>query len=206
MHFRIGLASSALIWCSIATPATAAVLQPIDNWDLDYGDTQCTAARSFGTASSPIVFGVVPSLSGKTYQLLASIPRTAPTFAQESRGTVDFGRGGINSWLLYYGGKGVRLSVYQFQVSAAEMEQARSAATVTLRSENGDRYTFALSEMPALLDGLRKCTADLQQYWNLYGKKTLGVTKNATGDIRSVFTMDDYPGEALRRAQQGTAQ
>jgi TonB family protein len=206
MRFHIASTSLALVWSSIATPVAASVLQPIDNWNLDYGSTQCAAARSFGTASNPIVFGIVPSLSGNSYELLVSLPRPGPTFAHESRGTVDFGRGAIDSGLLSYGGKGVQLSVLQFRIGAAQMEQVRSASMVSLRSENGDRYTFALSDGPALLDGLRKCTADLQQYWNMDGRMSLDVAKAATGDIRSIFTASDYPTEALMRQQQGTPQ
>ena len=204
MHERIVSAFVALTWASIAS-ATAPVLQPVDNWSLDYGETQCTAARSFGTPSDPVTLGIVPSLSGKSYRLLVSVPRKGPRFAEESRGTVDFGRGPISSGVLYYGGGGVRLSVYQFRVSAEDLGQARAAGTITLRPRSRAEFTFALSQMPTLLDWLPKCTSDLQRYWNSEGQG-IAVPEAPVRDIRSLFTPADYPTQAFARHEQGAAQ
>jgi hypothetical protein len=203
MHFRIASAALALMSSAAAIPASAAVLQPTENWDVDYGLTQCTAARSFGDASAPVVFGIVPSLSGDSYKLLVSVPRAGPVFAEESKGTVDFGRGGISSGTLHYGAKGVALSVYQFRIPAAYLSEAGSAATVSLRSADGANFTFALSDMPALIGGLRNCTADLQHYWNMRAGRAMTAAKAAADDVRTLFTRADYPVEALRREQEG---
>src|SRR5690242_20842677 len=110
MHIRVLAALSALISSSIAVAAPETVLQPIEKWGLDVGKTQCTAARSFGSASDPVVLGVIPSISGNTYQLLVSVQREGPAFAKDGRGTVDFGTGPIDSGVLYFGSKGVRMS------------------------------------------------------------------------------------------------
>ena len=206
MRFRAASISVALIWSTTATVAMAEPLQPNSKWELDYGDTQCTAALGYGDASSSVILGIIPSLSGNTYELMVSVPRAGPAFAQEGQGTVDFGQGEIRTGVLYYGAKGVKQSVYQFRVSAAQIEQARSASAVSVRSENGANYAFALSNMPKLLDGLRQCTQNLQQYWNMDGKNVPSRAESATGDIRSLFTPKDYPTEALKRQQQGTAQ
>src|SRR5436309_9772496 len=103
MCIPIALRLLAVVCSSIAASATAAVLQPITNWDVDYGETQCTAGRSFGSASAPTLFAIVPSLGGDTYKLIVSVPRPGPRFAEEMQGTVDFGHAQIKSWLLYYG-------------------------------------------------------------------------------------------------------
>lgn len=196
---------SALAWLSFAAPANAAVLQPTNNWDVDYGDTQCTAARSFGSPSDPIVLGIVPSFDGDTYKLIVSVQRTGPQFAQEMQGTVDFGHDKIKTWMLHYGAKGVKMSAYQLRVSAAAIEQANQASTVDLQSESGAEFKFALSDMPALLDALRKCTTDLREYWNI-DKPAAPLKKGPVGDIRSVFRPEDYPTDALMKDQEGTVQ
>ena len=205
MQFRYAAALPALIWSSIASGAPETALQPIDNWAVDYGATQCTAARTFGTATSPIIFGLVPSLTGNSFQLLVNVPQAGPVYAKESRGTINFGDGAIQSGVLYFGAKGVKQSVYQFSLPAAQMARARSAQTVSLQTGNGARYTFTLSDMSALLDDVRNCTGELQQSWNMDGKN-LRTAEVPVGDIRSVFTAKDYPAEALRRQQQGTTQ
>ena len=205
MYLRFASAIFALTCSLIATPAAASVLQPTGNWKLDYGDTQCAAAHSFGSLSAPIVLGIVPSLSGGTYKLVVSLPRTGPTFARDLGGSVDFGQGRLNAPLLYYGGQGVKMSIYQARLSAAQMEQAKSATTLTLRSETGESYSFPLADMPALLGALAKCTADLQHYWNMDGKALSSAPVAATGDLRSLITPSDYPTAAMIKQLQGTS-
>ena len=201
MHVRTASALAALIWSSAATPTIAAPLQPIEPWHLDYGQTQCTAARSFGTAADPVILGIIPSVSGSTYRLLVSRQRTGPRFAQELGGTINFGRGPIKTSALYFGGKDVKLSIHQSRMSAAQLDEAAAAPSLVLRYENGDRYEFALSNMPAVLDALNKCTADLQLYWNLSGRPNLATAGAPVGDIAALFNSKDFPAEALR--QQG---
>ena len=201
MHFRIASAALALISSTAAMPASPAVLQPAQNWDIDYGLAQCTAARPYGAASAPIFLAIVPSLSGNSYKLLVSVPHPGPVFAQESKGSVDFGRGGIATATLYYGGKGVGFSVYQFTIPAGYVAGAASAPAVSLRSADGANFTFALSDMPALIGGLRNCTADLQNYWNM--ARPVTPAKAAADDVRTLFTRADYPVDALRREQEG---
>jgi hypothetical protein len=82
-----------------AGPAPA-TLDPLQNWTVDYGETQCAAVREFGDRSRPTLFGIVPSPDGTTYELLVKRPRSGPDFATEMPGTVDFGRGPMMAWLL----------------------------------------------------------------------------------------------------------
>jgi hypothetical protein len=198
-------AAVALVCSSFATPALAA-LQPTTNWAVDYGDTQCAAARSFGPADDPITFAIVPSINGEMYRLIVNRKRQGPVYAEEASGSIHFGDTRINTWLLHFGQRGVNSSNFEFHVSAAQLQKARSAAAIGFRSDNGQDFEFALSEMPALLDALAKCTADLQQYWNYGQRTTLSDSKTPRGDLRSLFRADDYPSEALSRMQSGTSQ
>jgi TonB family protein len=206
MHIPTASAVAALMVSSLAAPAHAAPLQPAGQWILDYGDAQCTAARSFGPASAPIVFGVVPSLSGETYQVLVSVPQAGPVFARELAGSLDLGATRISTPLLYYGGEGVAMSVYQARIPAATMERARSVASISVRAGDDRSFTFAVSDLSALLDGLAICTANLQHYWNMRGPSAATAAVRVSGDLRVLVTRAGYPTEALRKGQQGTAQ
>lgn len=206
MYLRVASTSLALIASALGTPAIAAPLQPVEKWELDYGDTQCTAARSYGDASAPTILGLVPSLSGNSYELMISIPRAGPAFAREAQGSIDFGAGEIKSGVLYFGSKGVKQSIYRIRISAAQMDQARAAQALTFHSDDGASYSFALSNMPKLLDGLRDCTQNLQQYWNMDGKNAPRRAESLLGDVRSLLTAKDYPTEALKVVRQGSAQ
>lgn len=196
---------------SLPALVMAAPLQPTTSWDVDYGETQCAAARSFGSAPDPITFAIVPSISGQIYRLIVNEQRQGPIYAEESRASVRLGEAQFKTWALHFGKKGVRSSNYEFHLPAADMQKIRSATTISLNSDDGHAYEFALSEMPALMDALGKCTEDLQQYWN-YGDSQVRSDKSSTlkktskGELRVLFRPDDYPSEALRRSQDGTAQ
>lgn len=205
MRARFGL-MFAVIWSAFTTTVAAEPLQPTTNWAVDYGETRCAAVRSFNTSADPISFGIIPSINGKTYKLVVNVQRKGPTFAEENNGTIDFGHGKIRSWLLHYGRKGLTQSNYEFHLSAKEIEQARSSTSVRLGAGDTGQYEFALSEMPALLDALAKCTADLQQYWNYSQGAPVPLAQLAKGDLRAIFSSEDYPSEALFRSQGGTAQ
>jgi TonB family protein len=203
MRVLIASTATALICSSFAAPAIAAPLQPIIKWTVDYGVTRCTAARAFGSTTDPIFLGLIPSINGKSYKLIVSVRRSGPTYAKEYPGTVDFGRGKLKSWLLHYGTKDPGSSNYEFHLSDVEIEQARSASAAYFQSGTSIAYELALSDMPALLDALAACTADLQRYWN-YNVESF--TTPAKGDLRRLFRGEDYPDEAFQREQEGKAE
>lgn len=195
MYIRFASTLSAILWSTIAVSAPGQALQPVDKWQLDYGDTQCAAARPYGDAASPIILGIIPSLNQSYYKILVSVPRAGPPYAKEARGTADFGSGPINSEVLYYGKSGVKQSAYQFVLSAADMAKAGAATAVTLKSDRAD-YTFTLSQLPKLLAGLSKCSADLSQYWNMGAANAAITAGEPVAEIDELLTAQDYPTEA----------
>ena len=202
MGLQIGSALIALIASSAIPPAAiAAPLQPGGAWALDYGATQCTAARTYATASGPVVLGIVPSLSGNSYRLIVNVPRAGPSFARELAGSVDSGQRKLATPLLYYGSPGVAQSAYEARIPFTQLQQAGASGLVTLNVTDGDSYSFAVPDMPALLDSLAKCTADLQQYWNLNAPTITTAAAPANGDIAAFITRSDYPTEATRRQE-----
>lgn len=202
-----GRVLSAAVSAAISSaPAIAETLQPIGSWILDYREDQCLASRNYGRPDKPITLGIRPAPNGETFELLVAQPRAGPEFATELKGAVDFGHGPIKTWLLAYSGKNSKSKVYQFRVSAADIAQANSAASVTVKPEGAPDFSFALQSMPALLKGLQDCTVDLQRYWNARGLTDGSITTPAKGDVRSIFTADDYPADAVQHAQGGTSQ
>lgn len=204
MSRRFTLTVSAI--ASFAAPTGAEPLRPIQNWVVDYREDQCLAMRQYGTAEDPITLAIRPSPNGETYELLVGRKHSGPDFATERKGSVDFGHGRITSWLLNYGFRKSKSDVYQFRITAAEMQQALTAQTVTLSPERAPDYTFELRSMPALLAGLQTCTTDLKQYWNMDGEKVGLIATSPKGDLRALFSSEDYPLEAYNREQEGSIQ
>jgi hypothetical protein len=198
MHKRVTATLAALMWSSIATAAQAQAqpMQPVDKWQLDFGETQCTAARPYGDAASPTILAIIPSLNGAYYKVMVSVPQAGPAYAKELRGSVDFGRGPIASELLYFGKSGVKQSAYQLTLSAADMAQAEAAGSMTVKADR-ETFDFALSTMPSLLAGLRTCDSDLQRYWNMGGNSAAITSGAPLGDIHAVLKAKDYPTAAV---------
>jgi TonB family protein len=193
----------AVLGASLAAGGKAKALEPIQNWVLDYREDQCLASRDYGSAADPVTLGIRPAPNGQTYELMAARRGSGPEFATEKKGSVDFGNGPINAWLLNYGGALTKADVMQFRISALEMRQALTAKTVTLRESGRPQLSFTLAAMPALLKGMQECTADLQQHWNM-GEREKVIATQARGDLRGLFDPGDYPAEALQRHQEGS--
>ena len=180
------------------------VLQPSGPWSLDYGYTQCTALRNYGDAQGPITLGVVQSPGSDTYELFIGRHHNHSLTPEEFKGSVDFGSGPISSWLLEYSNAS-KVAIDQLRITSAQMEQARAAKTVLFHIKGAADSVFALSDMPTLIDGMQKCTADLQRFWNM-DEKTAHIAVPSKGDVRALFTSNDYPVSAQFRAQEGTSQ
>jgi len=192
---------------ALATPSAAMVdpLQPGKPWVIDYAEAQCVASRQYGSGGNLWVLAIRPAPNGETYELLLGRNRSGPEFAEEAKGSVDFGNGPIRAWLLHYGGER-KSDVYQFRISAADMSQGRAAKTVRLRAASGPDVTLTLSLMSDLLDGLDKCTVDLKHYWNMESPDDAKIATKSKGSLVGVFSDRDYPSEALQRGQQGASQ
>jgi len=197
----VGLAAATIV---VSGPAAAAEpLQPTtDKWNFNLGTTQCIASRTYGNPANPVTLLIVPSLNGQTYQILVARKFGVSEPATEEDGTIDFGDGPIKAWVLFYQTSDKRADVYQFRISASEMDRARSATSITLRIA-GSASTFELASVPQVLDELQGCTANLQRYWSMGPEDSGKFSKLARGDLRSVFADVNYPHVAYRRWEEG---
>jgi hypothetical protein len=181
----------------------AKILQPTQKWVVDYRTEQCLASRDYGPADRPVTLAIRPAFDGETYELLIAREQAGPRFAIQREGSVDFGAGRVEAWVLNYAGKGPKSDIHQFRIPAANLAQARGSAAVTFRLSGAPDVTLALSSMPSVLKTLQDCTADLQRYWNFGGDKDGRITSLASGTLKGLFKASDYPAEAYWRSQGG---
>jgi TonB family protein len=194
--------SIAALLFSAALPAEP--LQPLKPWVVNYDVVECTAQRAYGNPENPIYLALGPSAWGNTYELIVATKGKGPEYAEETKGSVDFGQGPINAWLLHYAlKKATPLDVVSFRISEAEIGQAASARSVTFHVSGRPDISFSLASIPALIKTLQDCTTDLQHYWNIVDPEQKNIAAPAKGDLRQLFSWKDYPGEALYRNQEG---
>jgi TonB family protein len=181
-------------------------LQPIKPWVVHFDDTECYAERTYGTTDKPIVLRIKPSPLGDTYEMLVAHKGAGPRYGEELQGSVDFNHGPIKAWLLRYATDDRKFTVDKFRITSAEMAQAKSSESVNFHIASQADESFALAAVADLLVTLDKCNEDLRQYWNMTEAKQKIIAAPAVGDVRSVFSSDDYPDEAFSRSQEGAAQ
>ena len=162
--------------------------------------------REYGDAADPVTLAIIPAFDGSSYRLVVAYKRRSPDAPDEFLGKIDFGSGPISAWAMKYGTEDRKLTLYQYRVDAAEMALARTAQRLTLHLRGAPDATFSLENTPELLDGLQKCTADLQDFWNFGGERNGRIAVPSKGNIRYDFYPSDYPWIALNRRQEGTSQ
>jgi TonB family protein len=204
VHLGAGLGLLSLM-SSGAGAAGTETLQPVKAWSLDYSPTQCAELRDYGDPTKPVILGIIPAPNGESYELVLVYRSPHPDGIEEVHGSVDFGSGPISALVLRYGSKDGKLTLYRYRISAAEMQQARSAKAVALQSAYMDT-SFELDQASEVLEGLQRCTADLMRYWNYDGEKQGSIAVPSKGDVRSIFSSFDYPRDAAAKGEQGTTQ
>ena len=195
---------SALLLSHAAIASAATALEPTGKWNMSNGDTLCIAYRNYGSSAGTVSLSIVPSPNGETYELLVGSRYTAGERAIEEQGSVDFGSGPINAWALFYQTANRSSDVHDFRIPAAEMARAESAPTMTLHISDSSDFTFALDSMPDVLRQLQDCTGELERRWNVGAEKKGEFSRLAHADLRTVFSPDDYPLQALRKEQGGS--
>lgn len=210
-RFRSGLfaAVTACVGCAVAVQAQTAPapLAPVSPWEVDFAETQCVASRDFGSKADPLSIAIRPPLmGGDSYEIFVARAGQGPRHGEELKGSVDFGHGPISAWLLRFTSSDKTLAFWTFRLSEAEMAQARSASFVHLRGGSSLDTSISLTSVAAVMTQLEACAEALQRHWNWGPQSETPIVGQPFGDVRSIFTSDDFPAEAMHYDQEGASQ
>lgn len=198
------LALLALVSVVLAGAAPqATVHEPTGGWNVDYGETQCFAMRKFGPADDSWLLAIRPAFNRESFEFLISREGSGPSSVEEEAGSVDLGNGAIKTRVLLYKTPGTRMSVQRYRIKADELRAAIAARTLTFTIGAKSRQ-FAVGGLAPIVAALDTCLADLRRHWNAEVVAPT-VAKSAIGDLRSLFTSDDYPAIALLEGREGAA-
>lgn len=211
---------------AIASRSAAAPepLTPQGSWVVDFADSQCIASRNYATPEKPLYLFIKAPPLGDVLQI--GIAKSGYiTAANQMDGEISFDeRPPLRSSVLEFGVKSKEQTVLLVNLPRAELTPMHSASFIRIHARSKDRpeivrasrmlqtaareldYRFKVTQVPALLDVLDKCAADLRKVWNIEdgeGPPTL-VRERPKGDLRQVFSDDDYPGVAQHKGQSGS--
>lgn len=160
------------------------------------------AMRKF---QSGALLSIRPSFNGETYEILLTKEGTAPALAKEDQGKIDLGGGPLGTPVLSYKAKGAGLAIQRLRISETAKEQLQRSRWIEI-SAFGSSTRLETGALGIVLKALDTCLADLKSHWNNSIQTATQVRAGSKGDIRNIFTENDYPPEALSRLQEGSAQ
>ena len=191
----------ALLACAIplvpGATAPRPPLQPIKAWTLDYGETACTAIRTYGSSEAPITLAFRPSPNGTVVRAVVIRPGRASD-AYHFDLNAELGATSVKTTGLHFGSTDHKSTVVWINFRREQLEGFRRSTTFTLHGGGDVDGSFALPGMATILDRLDECNADLRKYWNT-GDGAPPLSKPATPlkPLAAYFSDRDYPDQAI---------
>lgn len=198
------LALSALIFSS-AAPAADAPKQPTGKWIVHFEDAQCVAQRDYGSKNHPLILLLKQPPLGGVMQLSIIEKGTVPEAAQ-LEGTFQFdSQPQQKVSVLRFSPKGQGTRVAMMNLSQDQFELARASESVRI-DYSAFHARLALPQFLDLLGIMNACVDDLRKVWNVRspGADRIAVREDARGNLRGLFSSDDYPSDALRFGDTGS--
>lgn len=182
----------------------APVQQPLGKWVVDYGDTLCTASRTYGRQEAPMTLALRPSPNGTVVRLLIVRPGKAP-LPEHFAVTTSITPAKAKTTGLRFASGNKKSEIIWINFERAALEGLRTASEFALQADGIVNERFALPGIGAVLGALDRCNADLRAHWNLIGTGAAQVAKTATSvrPLASYFSPNDYPAQALHEGAGG---
>jgi TonB family protein len=205
MSLNALVAGAGVLSSTVAMAVHAAPLQPTGKWIVHFDDAQCVAERSYGPPGQPLYLTLKQPALGEVMQLDILEPgfTNAPT---QIDGRIRFeDQDAVKTSVLRYQVPKEKVRVHMMNVPLKQFAAARTASTLQITAAALDK-TLALSQLGPLLDLMDQCVADLRRVWNIrLGEDEKGtVRQDVKGDLRRLFSSEDYPYEALMNMDSGS--
>ncbi len=215
------LAMAALALSSPVTAKDAKVLEPSSAWNVDFGDSKCRLARSFGEGANKhyLFFEVWGprnrfgfTAAGPGFKRFRSGKDVWVTFgsSQKPRKTTPFlGDLGSAGPAVIYTSLGLRPRGEQTKstsiIPRLDSEHAAKVDTISFK-QGGREVDFAITNLDDAFKVLNQCAEQMITVWGL------DLEQHRTAQKRPVWTNEDvigrrigsrYPSSALNRGEQG---
>ena len=197
------LAAAALLVSTTAQPARAP-RQPTGKWIVHFDDAQCVAERNYGSEDKPLYLALKQPALGKVIQI-DLVERGYSNDATQFDGTVQFdGAAPRKVSVLRFPVSKEKMRIHMINIPLDVVSESRAATAVWIKSAYLDE-NFALQQFGPLLDIMNECAADLGKLWNVKSSDTdeSAIRDDAKGNIRGLFSSDDYPMQSVRAGDTG---
>lgn len=186
-----------------ARAADAPLLQPTGKWIVDYGDTNCSASRAYGTDRAPLTLGFSLSPSGRIVRVVVGQrgrPPAARYFHLKTNAAPEKTTG------LRFPSSDRRTDIIWINLERPVLDRFRDAGEIALNGDGVIDRRLALPQFAAVLKALDQCNADLRRHWNAGadGEARLSRPAKALKSLHKYVSHEDYPAQALFAGAGGT--
>lgn len=198
----------ASVAAALPAPASAAppARQPAGKWVVDYAETNCSAARAYGTDKDPLTLAVRMSPRGNIARLIIARPgrRTEPHHFPVKLNALPADAG---TTALRFTSQDRKSDLFWVHVDRAALGRLREAGELVIRGKTLEER-IALPGFGAVVKALDACAADLREYWNANeaDPAKLGRPAAPVRPLADYVSARDYPAQAIREDGEGAAQ
>jgi hypothetical protein len=189
---------------SVAASAATPLRQPTKSWQLDYGETGCTALRNYGTEAAPYLLAFRPSPNATVVRLMVVRPGRNVE-AQHFPVTTNISDAKVKTTGLRFWSKPSKSEALWINFPRADLDALGRAGEIAIRAHGVIDERFALPAIAKVLHGLDACNAELRAYWNVAGGAPIAEPAQPVKPLASYFSSSDYPAQAFQEGETGTS-
>ena len=183
-------------------PAKAA--EPISDWTIERSDARCVAVRRFGTADKPTTLALKASPHGDVFQLAILRSGFRKTYLQSAATIRIDGESFSTTALSYPLGGDVRRVAHLINLDEETSVALRTAKNLHATIVEGINDSFDMGQTVSLWKDMGDCISRLRETWNIGEARAQRIAEPARGNLRPLFSGDDYPIRAILADESGS--
>jgi TonB family protein len=192
---------------SAPAPATAADRMPTGKWIVEYGDSSCMMSRQFGSKAEPLIVAIkkMPMHNDPTLLIIFSAKSRA---AKMGKGRLGFADGVEPEEVTFWSYSSADAPVRRLSINLTEdqLNRAEKAAQIRVAIPYELQEDFRLPGIAEAMKVADTCAVGLGEKWGFPAQEQGRLKKAPTGTVAKFVSHDDYPADALRNDEQGTAE
>ncbi|MEO7654052.1 MAG: hypothetical protein ABIS23_00010 [Sphingomicrobium sp.] len=196
------LASAAIVTPG-GVPAAGGQLVPASVWVVNYGETQCTAQRTFGQGDRALTLALSPALDGASYEIIISEADGPAQLPEQIMGKANFGDRSVKSWALRYRDPASGSQVHRFQVPANLVAVTAASGDIAFGA-SAYRAHFQNTNLVGALSALDTCLKDLRTYWNA-ASSARSTAASARDNVEALLRPANHVDSDMWGGVKGTA-
>lgn len=207
MRSKILAASFAILFAhSIAAAAPAAAplpMTPTGPWNVEFADSMCLLSRPFGKDGATTLI-LKPNMLGNGMEIIVTRGTTSIDRPEHGKAAVDIADKRVDFDTFFNAYSTAKARLIRVVIPDAKIELTALRGTLSIDAKAEGQHSFSIVGIERAFPVLATCVAQLRAIYKVRDADIGALTAKPEVQPNSLFTVNDYPGEALRKGQSGT--